>query len=302
MTTQEQAYINGFVKRANEYGFDHPLLEKIALLVPEAGLAHFKDLFRQMKDMGVYLRRGNKGTLSKRVNDPALMQQVAAQVHPTLSKVPVLGKALPGLRAKYVEPALDKLHEGVSQHMGPHYMGSFGVAQPSIAVGREDSRFKQFGMVPSQVFEHELGHAMHENDDSKAFSPFHQPKDAVGKIDAILTRERIANNNAVLNMMKNNVDPAVIAKYKERMATPYGTYLDNAEMQGAQHMLKDDVRSLFRNWAKDKVKSKIGLGKGEHSEKSLSDIFTDLGERVGGAKSRFTEAYPEVMNRNPTTV
>jgi hypothetical protein len=298
----KQAYIKGFVKRAMSYGVDEKLFEKIAMLVPAAGLSHFKDLFRQMKDMGVRLNRGVESANAARINNPDIMAQVAKQVNPTLSKLPFIGKKLPALRAKYIEPASDKIQSQIASYTGPNFMPSrFGLNQETINVLKNDTHDPILqrilkDMRPSQVFEHELGHAIHNFEDPGLLrSGLNRLNGSPESIEFVLGRERIANNNAILNMMKNNVSPEVIENYKKTMQKGYDSYLDAAATKGLSAEYLNQIKKDFFPALQESAKRKLGL-KPTEGKNTLSDVMDGFTEKLtSGDPTKFIKENASIM-------
>jgi hypothetical protein len=229
------------------------------------------------------------------------MSEVTKQIHPTLSKVPFLGKALPGLQ-KYVEPAAAKLQNTLTSLRGPNYNHGVFIGQPTVNIPKENMVYNSIKTPRSLIFEHEVGHAIHKYEDPKALHPWHQPSDAVGKLDATLTSERIANNNALLNMQKNNVSPQVMQDYLEHMNKAYGTYKDTAKMQGAGAQLFDQYKKELPNAAWQSIKNKLGLTSKAESEGLQALTNKYIGRGDNHFVEEFAKNHPELFSHGPSSL
>jgi hypothetical protein len=197
MNTQEQAYINGFVKRAMEYG----LSEKQAMTLSAA-----KNLLRMLKNEGVNLVRDPNKLRSANIGVPSGTPKDIRSTYKELRK-----GGIPREEARRkIDDARELINESASSGYesagaGPHY----NAITKDIFIPRKDwidNNFFTSSLLgkysPRSLLFHEGGHAIHGIEDNygipNIFSQLLTTKDSTfEKMRNTLSRERIANNNAI---------------------------------------------------------------------------------------------------------
>lgn len=104
---------------------------------------------------------------------------------------------------------------------------------------------------PRKTLFHEFGHAQHHLDDPQAFK---QTPLLGNMAEAMLARERIANNNALLFMRENNVPMPLIEDYIRGSGDSYGTYLTGFKYDPSQYQAPHSLDMLY--WYRNNMNSK----------------------------------------------
>lgn len=215
MHTEEQAYINGFLKRAALHGISaedalYILKEAEKPLLKEATtFGATRKLLRQLNADGFEVIRRPADMTKKVITD------LGGSTDSTdFKNLLANSRALKKMGPLVLGGELKKIYLPKAKHLK-----NYVVQQNTPALGRTDKRLsKQKNYSPRQSLFHEAGHAEHMVEDpSLQFS--------AAPLRALL-QERIANNNAINFMKNNNVPKSHIDSYIKDFDNSFATYLD----------------------------------------------------------------------------
>ena len=226
MNTTQQAYINGFVKRASEYGLEAASAE--VLLKEATTFGATRNLLRLLKSQGVTVSRSAKdmgnilnssdgGFFGKRFYSDLVRSQGPAFT-PIAEKGTIY---LPRRSTAYAKgsrkpPAApwEKIEVPVNSPSNVHGANALKVSNfpplpPPVA---------KLNASPRELLFHEGGHAMHYMEDPVGLTA------ARFGGEPTLATERIANNNAINFMRQNKVPESNISNYKRNVDHAYSSY------------------------------------------------------------------------------